>query len=116
MGRSLRGLQPRGVLDPHAPRVQAGGSVGVRRGGSSQVRGGTPVEVVELKYYDEPDRYSVTQVRIYAWLAARCFECRPKAYLVLGWDERRYKRRLEVEYALQEVEEEIKGLLGGEGS
>jgi len=90
--------------------------VGVRRGGSSQVRGGTPVEVVELKYYDEPDRYSVTQVRIYAWLAARCFECRPKAYLVLGWDERRYKRRLEVEYALQEVEEEIKGLLGGEGS
>ena len=31
----------------------------------------------------------------------------------LGWNGRRYRRRLKVKYTLQEVEEEIKGLLGG---
>jgi len=72
---------------------------------------GKPVEVVELKYYEEPDRYSIAQARIYAWLTARCFACRPRAYLVLGWDGRRYERRLEVEYTLKEVEEEVKSAL-----
>ncbi|MCD6357744.1 MAG: hypothetical protein J7L75_04110 [Thermoproteales archaeon] len=72
---------------------------------------GVPLEVVELKYYESPDRYSIAQVRIYAWLTARCFACRPRAYLVLGWDGRRYGHRLEVKYTPEEVEEEVKSVL-----
>lgn len=73
--------------------------------------GGVPVEVVELKYYEGLDRYSIIQAAIYAWLTARCFSCRPRAYLVLGWDGRRFERRLEVGYEVGEVEEEVKRAL-----
>ena len=66
-----------------------------------------PVEVIELKYYEEVDRYSVIQVKMYAWLTAKCFNARPRAYLVLGWDGRRYSRSFEVRYSIGEVEELI---------
>lgn len=63
-----------------------------------------PVEVAELKYFTGPDRYSETQVKVYAWLASKCFECEPRAYLLLGWDGARYRSKLEVKYEIRDIE------------
>lgn len=72
---------------------------------------GIPVEVVELKSYDEPDEYSLAQARLYAWLVAGCFGVAPRAYVVLGWDGQRFSQALEVPYAVERVEAEVKGAL-----
>ncbi len=66
-----------------------------------------PVEVAELKYFTEPDRYSEMQAKVYAWLVSKCFECKPRAYLLLGWDGVRYKSKLEVKYEIRDIEEKV---------
>lgn len=73
-----------------------------------------PVEVAELKYFMEPDKYSEVQAKMYAWLVYKCFECKPTAYLLLGWDGAHYERKLEVKYEVHDVEESIRRVLSGE--
>ncbi|RLE79031.1 MAG: hypothetical protein DRJ52_09240 [Thermoprotei archaeon] len=68
----------------------------------------TPVEVYEFKSYSIADKYSITQTQIYAWLCHKCFNSYPKAFLVLGWNGRKYSRKIEVKYDIKEVEEELK--------
>ncbi|MEM4430380.1 MAG: hypothetical protein QXM08_04390, partial [Thermofilaceae archaeon] len=74
-------------------------------------RHGQPIEVVELKHYKEPDKYAEAQAAIYAWLTAKLFNAKPKAYLVLGWNRQRYTAILEVKYSLTEVERKVKTTL-----
>ncbi|MEM3975026.1 MAG: hypothetical protein QW320_11715 [Ignisphaera sp.] len=73
-------------------------------------RHGQPVEVVELKHYSEADEYAITQVQLYAWLTAKLFETTPKAYLILGWNGRKYAEKLEVLYKVEEVEKKVKAI------
>ncbi|MEM1508308.1 MAG: hypothetical protein QXY49_05335 [Thermofilaceae archaeon] len=74
-------------------------------------RSSKPVEVVELKYFAESDKYSEIQVKVYAWLISKCFGCKPKAYLLLGWDGLNYKRKLKVEYKIHDIEKNIRKVL-----
>jgi len=73
-----------------------------------EFREGAPIAVYEFKSYIEPDKYAETQLKIYAWLTWKCFSTTPEAFLVLGWNGRSYKEKIEVEYDVKEVEEKIK--------
>jgi len=69
---------------------------------------GIPVDVVELKYFNDADKYSKVQVAIYGWLVFKNFNVKPIVWLVLGWNGRRFKNRIKVE---EEVEILIKNTL-----
>ena len=71
----------------------------------------TPIEIIELKHYNEPDKYAITQVQIYAWLTAKTFGTAPRAYLILGWNGKAYKSIFEVNYIVREIEEILKKAL-----
>lgn len=64
----------------------------------------TPTAVYEFKSYTEQDRYSVVQTQIYAYLCSKCFEANVKAYLILGWNGKSYREKVEVEWNEKEVD------------
>jgi len=60
----------------------------------------TPMEVIEVKSYEKYAKYEILQVIFYSYLAYEAFtrSRKPMAFLVLGWNGRRFKKRVLVEW------------------